>query len=215
MTIRNSVKTILCFGDSNTWGANPKNGSRYPRNIRWPSALQKSLGKNYEVISEGLCGRTLVVTDPAKPHRTGITHLRAFLDSNDPLDLVVIMLGTNDIKSMYGLNAKDIARDLEQTIRLIRDKKIGLQKQPAILIVCPPSPTNPKSGHIDPRMARWPKIFSVLPSLYEKMAKKYRCAYIKAGDYISSSAIDGYHLDPKSHLILARTIAEKIRKMRL
>lgn len=214
MTVTSSTKTILCFGDSNTWGANPKDGSRYPRGIRWPSALQKILGSKYEVISEGLRGRTLVAHDIAKPHRTGITHLRALIESADPLDLVIIMLGTNDIKSIHSLAPKDIAKHLEKTIQLIRDRKIKLQERPQILIICPPSPVNPKSGRLDSRMARWPEFFSLLPKLYEQVAKKYKCSFINAGDHISSSRNDGYHLDSDAHLKLAKAVAAQIRKMK-
>ncbi len=165
--------------------------------------------------SEGLCGRTFVAKDPAKPHRTGITQLQALLESSDPLDLVIIMLGTNDIKNTYGLTAKDIAKHLEQTISLIRDRKIGLQKHPAILVVCPPSPVTPKSGRIDPRMTRWPQLFAVLPNLYERVAKKYKCSFMNAGDHITPSQIDGYLFDPRAHLKLAKTIAAKIKKMKI
>jgi lysophospholipase L1-like esterase len=215
MAVKDSAKTILCFGDSNTWGANPKDGSRYPRSIRWPSALQKMLGDNYEVVSEGLCGRTLVAKDPAKAHRTGITHLRALLESCDPLDLIIVMLGTNDIKRLYGLTAKDIAIHLEQAIKLIKDKQLGLLKRPAILIICPPSPVTPASGRIDPTMSRWPNIFSILPALYEKVAAKYGSSYLNAGKYISSSMIDGYHLDARAHLTLAKIIAVRVKKLRI
>ena len=214
MAIKDSAKTILCFGDSNTWGANPKDGLRYPRSIRWPSALQKLLGNSYEVISEGLCGRTLVASDPATPHRAGITHLRAILESASPVSLVIIMLGTNDIKSMYGLTAQTIAKHLDKTIDLIRRSKVGGKKKADILVICPPPPVTPRSGRIDPRMARWPKIFRLLPALYVAVAKKRHCTYLNAGDYIASSTVDGYHLDAKAHLKLARAIAARVRKMK-
>ena len=120
MIIKDEAKTILCYGDSNTWGAIPSSDERYQRSIRWPSALQNLLGSEFEIISEGLPGRTLVAHDPNKPHRTGITHLQTFLESSEPLSLVIIMLGTNDVKGIYNLSAADIAEHLNQTIKFIK-----------------------------------------------------------------------------------------------
>ena len=129
-----SIKTILCYGDSNTWGNVPRSEERYPKNIRWPGALQDLLGSNYEVISEGLCGRTLVAEEPTKPHRTGITHLQAIVESADPVDTTIIMLGTNDVKTTYNLTPSEIAEHLSQTIEFIMNIK-GLNKNPKIFIV--------------------------------------------------------------------------------
>ncbi len=204
------MKTIVCYGDSNTWGANPKDDTRLPIDTRWPGVLQELLGQNYLVISEGLPGRTLVANDPAKPQRTGITHLQAILETHDPIDLVIVMLGTNDIKTTYNLSAEDIANHLEQTIQLIRNAKSELLIQPKILIVCPPSPVKPERGEIDSRMVRYPEIFKKLPELYEKIAEKTGCGYLNAGNYISSSKIDGYHLDSDAHMKLAEKIFQKI-----
>lgn len=207
--IKDSAKTILCFGDSNTWGENPETGERHPRSVRWPSVLQKLLGDDYEVISEGLPGRTLVAHDLQKPHRTGITHLRALIESHNPIDWVIIMLGTNDAKKKFKLSAKDISEHLEQTIKLIRD--INLKKIPKVLIVCPPPPVVPDNGEIDPRMVHAPEIFKSLPLLYKSIAKKHGCDFLNAGNYISSSKIGGYHLDADAHIKLAEVVANAVK----
>jgi lysophospholipase L1-like esterase len=211
------TKTILCYGDSNTWGNKPRSDERYPRGVRWPSALQSLLGEEYEVISEGLCGRTLVAVDPTKPHRTGITHLRAILESADPIDLVIVMLGRNDVKSTYNLGAEDIAGHLEQTICFIQSGPSDLERIPKILVVCPPQVVQPAKSAIsaagadlDARMVRGIDIFKKLPVLYEAVAKKTGCGFINAEDHITSSQIDGYHLDAESHLKLAEVIKEWI-----
>ena len=96
-------KTILCYGDSNTWGYDPVNACRYDRNIRWPGVLQKELGQAYYVKEEGLCGRTTVWDDPVEGHKNGLKQLTPILHSHCPLDLVVIMLGTNDLKMRYSV----------------------------------------------------------------------------------------------------------------
>lgn len=145
MDTKDTAKTIICFGDSNTWGQMPGTEGRHPRSNRWPNILQKMLGGDYEVISDGLSGRTFAAVDTDRPHRTGTASLKALLISHDPVDLVIIMLGTNEIKSRYNLEAKDIARNLELTIELIRNQA-GLEKRPAVLVVCPPAPVS-SPGH--------------------------------------------------------------------
>jgi lysophospholipase L1-like esterase len=211
--IKDDAKTILCFGDSNTWGSIPSfhPHQRYPRSIRWPYALQALLGDSFEVISEGLSARTLVAHNPDKPERTGITHLPALLRTAEPLSLVIIMLGTNDVKSIYNLNAEDIAHHLGQTIELIQN----YQKDLAVLVVCPPTPIFNATGHIDPRMVRGPEIFSTLPDLYKKVADKYGAHFLNAADHIISSTKDGYHLEPEAHLKLAEVLSQIILKLSL
>jgi len=210
MSIKDTAKTILCFGDSNTWGARPDSDERYPRSVRWPSVLQKLLSDDYEVINEGLVGRTLVANDPAKPYRTGVTHLTALLKTHEPVDLIIIMLGTNDVKVMYNLSDDDIAEHLEQTIKLIREEKESLP----IIVVCPPAPVTPKEGEIDSRMARAPEIFKILPKLFKEVSEKSGCIFLNAGDYISSSYVDGYHLDAEAHVKLASAIRDIIKTIK-
>ncbi len=209
--IKNSAKTILCYGDSNTWGNIPRSDDRYPRDIRWPGALHNLLGENYEVISEGLCGRTLVAADPAKPHRTGITHLQAILESADPIDVLIIMLGTNDVKSTYKLTPAEIAGHLLQTIEFVRGVK-DLEKVPKILVVCPPPVIIPETNDLDPRMISGLEVFKILPDLYKEVAQRHDCSFINAGDHISSSKVDGYHLSKEAHLKLADVIGEWIKE---
>ncbi|MEK7642057.1 MAG: GDSL-type esterase/lipase family protein [Patescibacteria group bacterium] len=203
--IHNSAKTILCYGDSNTWGNVPRSDMRYPRDVRWPGKLQIILGDDYEVISEGLCGRTLVAENPKKPHRTGITHLQAIFESADPIDLAIIMLGSNDVKKSYQLTPAQIAEHLSQTIDKIRS--LGdLEKAPQILVVCPPPVIVPKTGDLDERMVAGIEAFKTLPALFKGIAEKYKCGFIDAGEHVSSSDIDGYHLDGEAHIKLAEII---------
>ncbi len=98
-----TIKTILCYGDSNTWGYIPATAGRYPPDVRWPGVMRKLLGEKYNVIEEGLNGRTTVWEDPYKPGRNGLELLIPILDSHNPIDLVVVMLGTNDLKHFYGV----------------------------------------------------------------------------------------------------------------
>ena len=109
------MKTILCFGDSNTWGCKPITTpgvfERHPPEVRWPGVFREQLGPGYTVIEEGANGRTTVHNDPFEgAHLNGRTYFSPCLETHMPLDLVIIMLGTNDLKPRFGLNAFDIAR---------------------------------------------------------------------------------------------------------
>ncbi len=100
---------VLCYGDSNTWGADPAGGGRFSRDERWPGVLQKSLGDEYHIIEEGLGGRTTVWEDPIEGHKNGKEYLIPCLATHAPLDLVIIMLGTNDLKKRFSVSAQDVA----------------------------------------------------------------------------------------------------------
>lgn len=208
--LKNSAKAILCFGDSNTWGFNPKSEKRYPRSVRWPYVLQKLLGDKYEVISEGMIGRTLASEDLKRPYYNGSRFIQGLVKSHDPLDFIIIMLGTNEIKDRYNLNAFGIAKNLKKIINLIRDKKLDLEKNPKIIIICPPAPIEPTVGKTRLDMGSAPKVFKSLPLLYKKIALEYGCIFLNAGEYISPGKFDGYHFDSGAHLKLAKVVAEKI-----
>src|SRR6266542_4369683 len=113
-------RTILCFGDSNTWGYPPGGGERLPRDIRWPGALQRLLGKGYHVIEEGLNGRTATVEHPWVEGRSSRPYLLPCCRSHAPLDLVIIYLGTNDLADRYQLSAADIAQACASLVRVVR-----------------------------------------------------------------------------------------------
>jgi lysophospholipase L1-like esterase len=100
---------VLCCGDSNIWGADPATGGRFSRDDRWPGVLQKALGDEYHVIEEGLGGRTTVWEDPIEGHKNGREYLIPCLVTHSPLDLVIILLGTNDLKKRFSVSAQDIA----------------------------------------------------------------------------------------------------------
>lgn len=213
MQINDSAKTILCYGDSNTWGNVPHSDDRYPRSVRWPGILQAQLGTDFDILSEGLCGRTLVAYNPDRPQLTGITHLQAIIESADPIDLIIIMLGTNDVKTTYNLTASEIAGHLKQTITLIQNLK-GIHT-PKILVVCPPPVIMPEDGNLDDRMKNASIIFKSLPSQFKEVASALGCDFLNAGEYISSSKVDGYHLDKDAHVKLGEVLKDKILGLNL
>lgn len=153
--------------------------------------------------------RTLVAEDPAKPHRTGITHLPAVIESHNPVDVIIIMLGTNDVKSTYNLSAEEIGKHLEQTIQLIQsDNKLYIKSSPKIVVVCPSPVCMPSDGNLDPRMVRGLEVSKELPAVYRRVAEQYGCAFIDAGEHIQASEVDGCHFSEEGHERLADIIVK-------
>ena len=111
---------ILCIGDSNTWGYNPENGWRYEK--RWTKVLSELMPEN-EIIEEGLNGRTLTRVDPVFKERCGIKGLKMLLMSHKPVDYVIVMLGTNELKTVFENDAKGIAKGIRQFLEISRIKK--------------------------------------------------------------------------------------------
>ena len=130
------MKRVLCYGDSNTWGFIPATGERYPETVRWTGLLQTMLGANHQIVEEGLNGRTTVWEDPVRDFMNSAAYLGPCLLSQFPLDLIVFMLGTNDLKQRFHLNAWSIAEGLRQNLRLIaRSAEQGGVQKPAILFL--------------------------------------------------------------------------------
>ena len=132
------MKRILAFGDSLTWGHDPVDGTRHSAEFLWPNVLAKHLGT--EVISEGLGGRTTVFDDDTGPcDRNGSTVLPILVHSHSPLDLVIIMLGTNDLKPTNSGVAEGAAAGIRRLIEIVRSHDYGvIGSVPDILIVSPP-----------------------------------------------------------------------------
>ena len=130
---------VLCYGDSNTWGADPATSTRFDRDIRWPGVLQKALGAGYHVIEEGLGGRTTVWEDPIEGHKNGKEYLIPCLATHSPLDLVIIMLGTNDLKVRFSATAQDIAAGAGILVDIVyKSGTVKNPKTPKVLLLVPP-----------------------------------------------------------------------------
>ncbi len=136
------MKTILCYGDSNTWGWNPEkydektdHKARYPRDVRWTGRLQKLLGDNYYVIEEGLNGRATNLNHSEPPDRNGKTYLMPCLYSQSPIDLVILFLGGNDLKAIYNRSAKEIADGLSELISMIQSSKYGADQNQKVFLI--------------------------------------------------------------------------------
>lgn len=203
------MTTILCYGDSNTYGYNPVNGLRYPKDVRWTGVLQKLLGEQYAVIEEGCNGRTTVFEDIAEPWKAGLGYLKPCLNTHKPIDFVIMMLGSNDLKRMFHASAKEIADGAEQLVSII--KEFTKEKQdfmPKVILVSPPEigadiATSEFARSFDENAIERSK---ELPVFYEKIAKKYDCIFFNAAKVIESSKVDSLHLMPEAHKKLAEEL---------
>lgn len=219
-------RTILCYGDSNTWGYVPvasKNVTlplqRFPRDIRWTGLLQKKLGENYYVIEEGLNGRTTNLDHPIAPDRNGKTYLPSCLYSHAPIDLIILALGGNDLKTYFNREAEDIRDGLSELIDLIQGTKYGteIKVPPKILVLSLPIPPQQAEKYIDENGI---EIFKgaikkakKLINLYDDLAKQKQCDFLACHDHLQLSEIDGLHLDEVGHRKVANLILEKVKNI--
>ena len=203
------VKQLLCYGDSNTWGLIAGTEQRYPWGVRWTSILQDKLyKKNVRVLEEGLCGRTTVYDDFYRENRNGLKTLSLVLETHSPVDYAVIMLGTNDCKSVYNLTPRQVAQGMEQCINLL------LKYIPAesILLVSPIHLGDKvwKTG-FDPEFnQKSVEVSKKLQSEYKKLADKKKIRMIAASDYALASETDQEHLTEEGHNVLAQAVYREL-----
>ena len=213
-----NMKNILFYGDSNTWGFNPEDGGRYPYDLRWTTVAEKILGEDYNCVAAGINGRTTVFDDPWKGCRNGKDALDFELQSHKPLDLVVIMLGTNDLK--FG-SADLSARGIETLMMMV---KMANER------FCTSSPVFPNGekillispiliGEIDENHFE----YDLIPNgheeskrfapLYKAMADKCGAYFLNAADYAEPCDIDSEHMTPNGHAALGKAVAAKIKEI--
>lgn len=209
------MKTILAFGDSLTFGANPiPGGARHPYEDRWPTALERALGGKARVIAEGLGGRTTVHDDGwAGADRNGARLLPTLLESHSPLDLVVIMLGTNDLKARFNKTPWEIAAGVGVLVDIVRTAAVGRNAGvPEILVVSPPPTCDSFPTYAEMLIGAPPKSHR-LAAEYGRMAAERGVHFFDAGSVIRSSPVDGIHLDPAAHAALGKAVAAAIGKL--
>lgn len=212
------MKKILTYGDSNTWGFIPDSFNmktllceRYDFHQRWPGVVQKLLGDEYTIIEEALCARTTAFDDPLSPGRNGISYLRPCLESHNPIDLLTIMLGTNDMKNYLSVDPIASAIGIRQLIRLaklVTTETMG--KSPEILIISPPIIIDGVGTFADLFKGAGEKS-KALAENYQAVAELETCHFINAAEITKFSDVDGIHLDEAGYQKLGAAVAEKIR----
>lgn len=207
------MRTVFVYADSLTWGIIPHTRGRLPFEHRWPGVLELTLatkGMPARVIEDCLNGRRTVWDDPFKPGRNGLDGLAQKMESHAPLDLVVIMLGTNDFQRTHDNNAWLSAEGIASLIHVVRAAPIepGMPR-PEILVVAPP-PFGTPSGSIAPKFENAGRKSIGLAAAYQEVCARAGCRFFDAATVTEASRVDGVHLDRDQHLTLGRALAEVI-----
>ncbi|HSW68864.1 MAG TPA: SGNH/GDSL hydrolase family protein [Gammaproteobacteria bacterium] len=219
-------RTILCYGDSNTWGYVPLDFSkeitaiqRYPRHARWPGVLQKFLGEKFHIVEEGLNSRTTNLDYQIPPDRNGKTYLPSCLYSHAPIDLVILALGSNDLKTYFDRTPAGIRQGLAELIDIIQGSWYGekMKNAPQILIMSPFKvlfmAEQFKDEHGVFFLKDAGKKSQELVHEYADLANEKNCHFLDVSASIFPSEIDGMHLDESAHQKLAAIISEKVRSI--
>jgi lysophospholipase L1-like esterase len=208
------MRSVLCYGDSNTYGQPVADlpDDRYGPDVRWPGILRSLLAPDWVVIEEGLSGRTTVSDDPVEGvEKNGRRYLRPCVMSHKPLDLIVLMLGTNDLKVRFNKTASEIAMGVGALVQDIKDIHLVIgQPLPEIMIVSPPPLLDD--------LRDWEAIFAggakekshQLAAEYEKLADSIETHFFDAGSVVQCSDVDGFHLSPEAHMTLAHAMKREI-----
>lgn len=204
------MKSVLCYGDSITWGFNPADGSRFSFGDRWPGILQGELGENYRIIEESVPGRTTNWDSPYLPDRNGRKSLPLALESHMPIDLFILLLGTNDLWKALTLSASDIAASAMSLIWTVQKAMAGPAfGVPQILLIAP-QPLGHLSPFMDFYFAGRAPVSRGLAKEYEKVSKMTGCHFLDASKFVKSSKIDGVHLDAPGQRKLAMGVKKSV-----
>jgi len=207
------VHHVLVYADSLSWGIIPMTRKRLAFDRRWPGVMESRLvssGRNVRVIEDCLNGRRTAWDDPFKPGRNGLVGLAQRIEIHSPLELVVLLLGTNDFQSMHEHNAWHSAQGIAALVSAIRNAPIepGMPV-PRVLVVAPPPIRTPK-GPIAPKFEGGERKCAGLAAAFQDVCNELRCHFFDAGTVISSSHVDGVHLDAAQHATLGEALAEVV-----
>lgn len=205
------MKHILCFGDSNTYGFNPL-GGRYDDSTRWTRVLAGLLGPDYLILEEGLNSRTTALDDPFEPYRNAMDYIIPCLQTHAPLDLTILMLGTNDMKDYFQPEVDKINKRLHRLTEIILDVS-----QAPVLLVSPVhlGESEPGDPCADLYPARSVEVSRGLAAALQQTADDLGAAFLDAARYVSPSPADHVHLSLDGHRCLAHAFADKINEMEI
>ena len=210
------MKTVLCYGDSLTWGYSAETLDRHPFEDRWPSVLAKALGPDVTVIAEGLNGRTTAYDDHlADCDRNGARILPTILHSHDPIDLVIILLGANDMKPAICGTAFGSVQGMERLVSLVRHHawSFGAEEGPEVLLVSPPPLCETANTAFAAMFAGGVEQSAMLATLYADLADETGCGFFDAGSVAETTPLDGVHLDAKNTRAIGKGLEPVVRMM--
>lgn len=207
------MTTLLVFGDSNSHGTLPLSRlgqlDRHPPTARWPSVMARALG--VEVIAEGHPGRTTVHDDPIDgAHKNGMTALPALLESHRPIDLVIIMLGTNDCKARFGLRGWDIAAGIGKLALTVQGSTAGPGGRAPDVMLVAPVPVE-EAGVLAEMFQGGPVRSRAIAPALRAEAERLGCGFFDAGRICAVDAVDGVHLSAEAQMALGQAMADAVR----
>ena len=210
------MPSVMCFGDSNTHGslALPELGAsgRFPKLERWPNVMAAQLGSEFEVVAEGHPGRTAALDDPVEGvHKNGRRVLQALLETHKPLDLLIIMLGTNDLKARFDLPPIDIALSIGNLAVLAQSLPVWSEAGPRCLFLAP-VPIE-ETGCIAEMFAGGALKSRALPRYLEEAAYRHGADYLDLGAVATVDPVDGVHLSKAAHAAIGHAVADKVRSI--
>ncbi|EDQ02700.1 SGNH/GDSL hydrolase family protein [Shewanella benthica] len=203
------MKNILCFGDSNTWGYEPVVCTRYAYDVRWTGALQKRLGSQYRVIEEGLNGRTSGFDEPGRDFSNAARYFPMLLECHRPLDLVVIMLGTNDLKSQFQLTSSAIAQSVKGLCEMVLNGEYIDNTHTQLLLIAPPHVANLPAEDVQIFSGARDKSLQ-LATEYNKVADELGILFMDASEVVETTDADGLHWTAQQHQDFAAVLSDKV-----
>lgn len=204
---------ILVYGDSLSWGYDAATGGRFPIDKVWPAVMAADLGPGTDVVVEALPGRTTVFDSPYAPGRNGAKMLLPLLESHGPLDLVILMLGTNDLQEPLGLSARHAASGLWTLIDIALRSACGpAGAPPKVLVVAPPHLENP-TGFMGVFYENREIESQELAALYARIADRAQVAFFDAASVTRPADVDGVHLDLAGNALLGPALAQAVRPL--
>jgi lysophospholipase L1-like esterase len=214
-----TTKTIMCFGDSLTWGWIPvedgQPSERYAADVRWTGVLAGELGNGFSIIEEGLSGRT-AGGDPTDPRLAAADYLPSALASHLPLDLVILMLGTNDTKAYLHREPVDIGAAMSILVGQVLGSTGGVgtpYPAPELLLVSPPALTEIGDAWFDAIWVGGREKTRELPELYAAMAQFFKINFFDAGSVITTDGVDGIHFTSENNHDLGVALADRVRSI--
>jgi lysophospholipase L1-like esterase len=215
------MPTILCYGDSNTYGTAPMQHLEDDRRFgphgtiedeRWVAVMREALGAGWWVVEEGLPGRTTVLDDPIEGiHKNGLTYLTPCLESHRPVDIVTIALGTNDLKARFGMPAGDIAAGAGILVETVGKTLAAFGQSAKVLLIAPPPIL--EVGCLAEMFAGGAAKSQAFARHYRAVAARLGAGFLDAGSVIESSKVDGIHFDASEHRKLGQAVAAAIRQL--
>jgi lysophospholipase L1-like esterase len=211
-------KSILCYGDSLTWGWIPVTEGaptlRYPFRDRWTGAMATHLGDGFHIVEEGLSARTTSLDDPNDPRLNGSAYLPAALASHLPLDLVIVMLGTNDTKSYFRRTPYEIANGMAKLVGQVGGSAGGVgaaYPAPKVLVVAPPPLAPMPHPFFDGMFEGGREKTAALAAQYRAMADFMKVGFFDAGTVISTDGCDGIHFTAENNRDLGKALAAQVK----